>query len=365
MLPDAATFQFTPDLEICRLLNGLWQVSGGHGPIDPEMAVAAMFPYMAEGFTTWDLADHYGPAEDFVGEFRRQLTAKSSADAPAKMQAFTKWVPRPGPMTRPVVENAVEVSLRRMDVQCLDMLQFHWWDYQNPGYLDALSHLEDLRGEGRIKHVALTNFDTEHMKRIVDHGIRIVSNQVQFSLVDRRPEVQMAQFCQDQNIHLLAYGALCGGLLSDKYLGQPEPGRASLNTASLSKYKQMTGQVGQWGESLCCWDSSLIFAVLLGSFGPMKTAFLFTGQGSQFAGMGKDLAEQHSVARDTLAEADAVLGFGLSQLCFQGDKPISVTSRVIGPPRAFEFISPIRDTSNRVSQPSTCTRPSISASTRS
>ena len=245
-LPLASRFQFTPDMEICRILNGMWQVSGAHGPIDPEVAVAAMFPYMAEGFTTWDLADHYGPAEDFVGEFRRQLAAKQGADAPAGMQAFTKWVPRPVSMTRSVVENAVDVSLRRMDVPCLDLLQFHWWDYQNPGYLDALSHLQDLRGEGRIKHVALTNFDMEHMKRIVDHGIRIVSNQVQFSMVDRRPEVQMAQYCRDQGIHLLAYGTLCGGLLSEKYLGQPEPSRAGLNTASLSKYKQMMDAWGGW-----------------------------------------------------------------------------------------------------------------------
>ncbi len=58
----------------------------------------------------------------------------------------------------------------------------------------------------------------------------------------------------------------------------------------------------------------------------MKTAYLFTGQGSQFAGMGKDLAETYSVAKETLAEADEVLGFGLSQLCFEGpDEDLSLT----------------------------------------
>lgn len=245
-LPSASRFQFAPDMEICRVLNGMWQVSGGHGPIEPNAAVAAMFPYMDEGFSTWDLADHYGPAEDFAGEFRRQLAEKGGTDALAQILAFTKWVPRPVAMTRPVVQNAVEVSLRRMDVPCLDLLQFHWWDYQNPGYLDAMSHLADLRDEGRIKHIALTNFDTENMKRVVDHGIQIVSNQVQYSLVDRRPEVRMAQFCQDEGIHLLAYGTLCGGLLSEKYLGQSEPSRAALNTSSLSKYKQMVDAWGGW-----------------------------------------------------------------------------------------------------------------------
>ena len=245
-LPESSRFQFAEDMEICRILNGMWQVSGGHGPIDPAAAVKDMFPYVDEGFTTWDLADHYGPAEDLIGEFRRQLTAARGPEAWESVQALTKWVTRPGPMTRGVVEQAVDVSLRRMDIDRLDLLQFHWWEYQDESYLDALSHLSDLRDEGKIRHVALTNFDTERLKRIAGHGIKIVSNQVQFSLIDRRPEVEMAQFCLDQGIHLLAYGTLCGGLLSDRYLGAPEPSRAALNTASLSKYKQMVDAWGGW-----------------------------------------------------------------------------------------------------------------------
>ena len=245
-LPQSSRFRFTEDLEICRILNGMWQVSGGHGPIDRAAAVEDMFPYMEQGFITWDLADHYGPAEDLVGEFRRQCMDSKGPQSLENVQAFTKWVPRPGPMTRGVVEQAVEVSLRRMDTDRLDLVQFHWWDYQDESYLDALSHLSDLRDAGKIRHVALTNFDTERLKRIAVHGIKVVSNQVQFSLVDRRPEVEMVQFCLDQGTHLLAYGTLCGGLISDNYLGTPEPSRANLNTASLSKYKQMVDAWGGW-----------------------------------------------------------------------------------------------------------------------
>ncbi len=58
-------FQLTLDLSICRVLNGLWQVSGGHAPINPNRTIAAMFDYQVAGFTTWDLADHYGPARGF------------------------------------------------------------------------------------------------------------------------------------------------------------------------------------------------------------------------------------------------------------------------------------------------------------
>ena len=246
-LPEGSQFELTADMSICRILNGMWQVSGAHGRIEPEAAVRGMFEYLDAGFTTWDLADHYGPAEDFIGEFRRQLAAARGQRAPAGIQAFTKWVPRPGAMTRQVVEGNIDISRQRMGMDKLDLLQFHWWDYRDTRYLDALAILTDLRDEGKIRHVALTNFDTQRLQFIADHGVNIVSNQVQYSLIDRRPEVAMAGFCQANGSSMLAYGTLCGGLLSDRYLGQPEPPVAALNTASLRKYKQMIDAWGGWG----------------------------------------------------------------------------------------------------------------------
>jgi aryl-alcohol dehydrogenase-like predicted oxidoreductase len=245
-LPASSRAQFTADLTICRILNGMWQVSGAHGVVDPVRAVDAMSAYHEAGFTTWDLADHYGPAEDFIGDFRRRFAARHGANRLPEIQAFTKWVPRPGRITRRVVEDAIRISLTRMGVECLDLLQFHWWDYNNDAYLDALKHLCDLQQEGRIRHLGLTNFDTERLSAIAHHGVRVVSNQVQYSLVDRRPEVRMARFCSDHRVTLLAYGTLLGGLLSEKYLGRSEPRRSELNTASLQKYKNMLDAWGDW-----------------------------------------------------------------------------------------------------------------------
>lgn len=238
--------QFTKDLNICRILNGMWQISGVHGRIDRKQAIAEMFDYLDAGFTTWDLADHYGPAEDFIGEFRRQLADKRGQEALKKIQTFTKWVPRPAPMTRQIVERNIDISLKRMGVEALDLMQFHWWEYRDTNYLDALHHMADLQKEGKIKHLALTNFDTEHLKIITEVGLKIVSNQVQFSLIDRRPLSKMVQFCQANNIKILAYGTLCGGLLSEKYFKQSEPSRWNLQTASLGKYKNMVNIWGGW-----------------------------------------------------------------------------------------------------------------------
>lgn len=245
-LPVSSRLQFTSDMNICRILNGMWQVSGAHGRIDPKKAIASMFNYIDAGFTTWDLADHYGPAEDFIGEFRRQIIATRGKDAVNNIQAFTKWVPRPGKMTKQLVEENINISLRRMGVACLDLLQFHWWEYRDKNYLDALKYMAELQQAGKIKHLALTNFDTETLQIILDNGIKIVSNQVQFSLVDRRPEIAMTKLCQDNNIKLFTYGTVCGGLLSEQYIDQPEPYRQMLATASLGKYKNMIDAWGGW-----------------------------------------------------------------------------------------------------------------------
>uniref|UniRef100_A0A3P9MUW8 Uncharacterized oxidoreductase At1g06690, chloroplastic-like n=1 Tax=Poecilia reticulata TaxID=8081 RepID=A0A3P9MUW8_POERE len=163
-------------LEICRVLNGMWQVSGAHGTVSKTKAVEAMQAYVDAGLTTFDMADIYGPAEEIYGLFNNQL--KSSGSAAPALQGLTKFVPRPGPMDRRVVEKALQRSMSRMQVDALDCVQFHWWDYKDKRYLDALGHLSDLQQEGVIRELALTNFDTQRLEEITQKGICISSNQV-------------------------------------------------------------------------------------------------------------------------------------------------------------------------------------------
>lgn len=245
-LPDTSRRNLAEDYSICSLPVGLWQLSGGHGRIDRELATETLFEYFDHGYTTLDMADHYGPAEDIYGDFRRRLRERRGDEANARLQAMTKWCPSPGPMTRDVVEEAVTTSRRRMDVDCLDVLQFHWWDYDDPRYMDALGHMADLQSAGQIRHLALTNFDSLHLARIVKSGIRIVSNQVQYSLVDRRPEREQLALCREHDIHFLTYGTLCGGLLSEAYIDCDEPSPSALETNSKKKYKRMIDAWGGW-----------------------------------------------------------------------------------------------------------------------
>ncbi|KAF3790579.1 Flagellar radial spoke protein 5 [Nymphaea thermarum] len=158
---------------------------------------------------------------------------------PYGIYLLTKWVPRPVKMTSSFARDSINVSRKRLDVACLDMIQFHWWDYSNPGYLDALKHLTDLKEEGKIKTIALTNFDTERLQIILENGIPVVSNQVQHSVVDMRPQQRMAEL----------YGTVMGGLLSDKFLNTNmlfPLAAPPLNSPSLQKYKVMVDAWGGW-----------------------------------------------------------------------------------------------------------------------
>ena len=226
------------DLEICRILNGMWQVAGGHGQIDSESAVTDMEKYQDSGFTTWDLADIYGPAESLIGKFRDKVGNN--------FQALTKFVPNPGPMSNSIVSYHIEQSLQKMKADCIDLLQFHWWDYNDSSYLDAMNNLSKLQNEGKIKHIGLTNFDTERVKIMKEHGHDIVSNQVQYSILDQRPQKTMTPFFAKHGIRILSYGTLLGGFFSEKYLGVDEPHRGDSTTSSLQKYKNIIDAWGGW-----------------------------------------------------------------------------------------------------------------------
>jgi len=234
-------------LSICPILNGMWQIAGFKEK-QLEAAMKNMFDLVDSGYTTFDGADHYGPAEEWMGELRTRFTTKyGKKPSTDDLQFFTKWCPSPNEMTDAVVNKNIDRSLQRMKTNCLDLVQFHWWDYQDKEYITALKIMTKLQQQGKIKHLALTNFNTEVLREIVvQNGIKIVSNQVSYSIIDRRPEYGMVQFCLQHDMKLLTYGTLLGGFLSENWIGQPEPNYNSLSTVSLRKYFQFISKFGGW-----------------------------------------------------------------------------------------------------------------------
>jgi aryl-alcohol dehydrogenase-like predicted oxidoreductase len=84
-----------------------------------------------------------------------------------------------------------------------------------------------------------------HLEEVCAAGVQVVSNQVQYSLLDRRPEHGMVDFCRRHDIALLCYGTVAGGFLSERYLGASEPQPPHENR-SLTKYKLIIDDFGGW-----------------------------------------------------------------------------------------------------------------------
>jgi aryl-alcohol dehydrogenase-like predicted oxidoreductase/enamine deaminase RidA (YjgF/YER057c/UK114 family) len=233
-----------PGLSVSRVTTGLWQIADlerDGRSIDRTACAAAMAPYVDAGLTTFDMADHYGSAEEIAGLF---AAGRSAGPRP---ELLTKWVPPPGPLSKSDVRAAVERSLRRLRMPALDLLQFHAWNYAHPSWLDALFWLGDLRNEGLVRHLGLTNFDAAHLRIVVESGIPVVSNQVCFSLLDDRPRRGgLPELCRKHGLKLLAYGTVAGGFLTERFLGQPEPDWGRLPTWSLLKYGRFIRGAGGW-----------------------------------------------------------------------------------------------------------------------
>ena len=234
--------EIAPGLTVSRVVTGLWQVADMERDgrtLDLEATAAAMEPYAAAGCTAFDMADHYGSAEEIAGRFRRRYDSRD-------VRLLTKWVPEPGPAAREDVVAAVRRSLERLRMERLDLLQLHAWSYADPSWLDHLCWLQELREEGLVGHLGLTNFDTAHLRIVVHSGVEVVSNQVCFSLLDRRALHGMTAFCEAHGIHLLAFGTLAGGFLSERWLDRPEPAPGELGTWSRMKYKRFLDAAGGW-----------------------------------------------------------------------------------------------------------------------
>ena len=140
---------------------------------------------------------------------------------------------------------AIEGSLSRLGVERLDLVQFHWWDWEQPGFIEVAGWLTELRDEGKIRCLGTTNFDTPHLGELLQAGVPIVTNQAQYSLLDCRADEAMTGLCRDRGTRLLCYGVLAGGFLSERFFNVADP-RSPLESRSLTKYRLIIDDFGGW-----------------------------------------------------------------------------------------------------------------------
>jgi aryl-alcohol dehydrogenase-like predicted oxidoreductase len=242
--------ELSPGYSISRVIKGSWHLAGGHGLVDRRRAIDDMARFVEAGITTFDCADIYTGVESLIGEFRAAYPELAAA-----LQVHTKFVPDLGvlgTLGAKDVEAGIDRSLARLGVEHLDLVQFHWWDYAVPRYVEIGLELARLRQAGKIARIGVTNFGTRELTALLDAGVPVVSHQLQYSLLDQRPTGPMSTLCRDREIAFLCYGTVAGGFLSERWLGVPEPD-APLENRSLTKYKLIIDDAGGWA-----WLQSLL-----------------------------------------------------------------------------------------------------------
>ncbi|WP_407270763.1 aldo/keto reductase [Radiobacillus sp. PE A8.2] len=241
-------FELAKDYTISRVINGCWQLSEGHSlktELDMKDVMKAFHMLAEKGFTTFDCADIYTGTEELLGEFLTELKSGSTL-SPHDIQIHTKYVPDINLLDKvdySYTEKIIDRSLKRQKRDVLDLVQFHWWDYSVPGFVETAYDLLKLKEKGKIRNIALTNFDTKHLSEIVDAGVPIVSIQNQYSVFDRRVEKELLPYCKSKGIHLLCYGTLSGGLLAEKWIGKE---KIDPDNRSQVKYLQVMEETLGW-----------------------------------------------------------------------------------------------------------------------
>lgn len=236
--------ELAPGYSVSRLTKGNWQLAERHGPkVERARAIEGMRRFVEAGITNFDCADHYVGVEELIGEFRAL-----HPELARRLTVQTKLVPDRDVLRgikRADIEIIVDRARRRLGQDTLDMVQFHWWDWAIPGHLESLSWLRDMQREGKLRLIGVTNYDVPHLAEAIAAGVPIVSHQVQYSPLDRRPENGMVALCLRHGIHLQCYGTVAGGFLGDRWLGAPEPAQAA--DRSQAKYRLIIEEFGGWG----------------------------------------------------------------------------------------------------------------------
>lgn len=228
-------------MKTSSIIRGCWQLAAGHS--QENVGMEPVLDAIKCGFTTFDCADIYLGVEELLGKAAQAFPQQ-------KLCFHTKFVPdlnRLQEIDRDYVESIIDRSLKRFRVDCLDLVQFHWWDWKIKNYLPTLDFLSELKAKGKIAEIGLTNVNKQYLGEISKY-FDIASLQVQVSLFDRRVEQGVAQLCRQKNIKILAYGSLLGGFVSEKWLNKHEPGHEHLMNRSLVKYKLLIDSACGWEE---------------------------------------------------------------------------------------------------------------------
>jgi aryl-alcohol dehydrogenase-like predicted oxidoreductase len=205
-------------LEVTRLGLGAWAIGGGGwefgwGPQDDEQSIAAIHHALDQGINWIDTAAAYGfgRSEEIVGRALEGLQ-----DRP---YVFTKCSLLEGPdrkvvhsLKRDSILREAEASLERLGIDAIDLYQIHW-PIPESDIEEGWSALAELKQAGLVRHIGVSNFDVEQLRRI-EQIAPVETLQPQYSLIERDVERDILPFCERERIGVIVYSPMGSGMLT-------------------------------------------------------------------------------------------------------------------------------------------------------
>lgn len=205
-------------MEITKVGFGAWAIGGGGwefgwGPQQDEESIAAILRALELGVNWIDTAAAYGfgRSEKVVGRAIAGLRDRPYVFTKASLLDDGTGHVRHS-LKRDSIMREAEASLQRLGVDAIDLYQIHW---PNPeeDIEEGWSALESLKEQGLVRHIGVSNFDTEQLRRIQKIA-PVETLQPQYSLVERDVEEELLPFAEREGIGVIVYSPMGSGLLT-------------------------------------------------------------------------------------------------------------------------------------------------------
>lgn len=207
---------------VTKLVFGTWAIGGhGWGLINDNESIRAIQEALELGINIFDTADVYGfgHAEKILkkglGKKRHNIHISTKFGVTWDKSANIGRSCKPS-----YILNALNNSLKRLDIDCISLYQIHWPDNTTP-IEETIEVLQKCKKDGKIKYIGVSNFNLDQLKK-ANYQKDIDSIQLPYSIIDNNIPSSLLNYCNENDIKILSYGTLCKGLFTGKYKSQPK-----------------------------------------------------------------------------------------------------------------------------------------------
>lgn len=203
--------------QVCRIGLGTWAIGGFMwGGSDEKDAIETIIRALEKGINLIDTAPVYGfgESEVIVGKALKQFGKRDQVVLATKVGLFWEKTNVYRDSRKKRIMTEIEDSLRRLQVDYIDLYQVHWPDPLTP-IAETAEALKELLEQGKIRAIGVSNYSVDQMEEF-QLKAPLHSNQPPFNIFEKDIENNVLEFCIYHHLATLGYGPLCRGLLTGK-----------------------------------------------------------------------------------------------------------------------------------------------------